>query len=316
MNRIDIIIPAYNAHDTIDKTLQSIANQTIINLLDITIVNDCSDYDYSEFVNKYSNIINIREIKTNFNIGSGGARSFGIDNTNNPLITFIDADDEYTSIGSLAVLLQEYELNSNTSVVIANFLQEMYNKTIVEIKNDYISDCAKLYSRSFLNKYNIRHTIGIVYLENFLFNFKILLHYNSNNNIINLDKAIYKYNFNSNSSRKIIKQPELLFDSYKKIINEIIHLLQEIPKEDKKYKYFGSIIMILMFIYYDKYLEFELGNINVNNLFYLYYSSIFANINVSDSYLKKIYNKLSKLFKMDKSFNEFNIFIYRIKTHN
>ena len=40
-NRIDVIIPAYKAHGTILRTLSSIAEQTILSDVDVTIVNDC-----------------------------------------------------------------------------------------------------------------------------------------------------------------------------------------------------------------------------------------------------------------------------------
>ena len=39
--KIDVIIPAYNAQSTIDKTVASIAIQNISDELVVTIVNDC-----------------------------------------------------------------------------------------------------------------------------------------------------------------------------------------------------------------------------------------------------------------------------------
>ena len=52
---IDIIIPAYNAHDTIEKSLLSILIQSEINNINVYIVNDCSKNDYSYFIKKYMN---------------------------------------------------------------------------------------------------------------------------------------------------------------------------------------------------------------------------------------------------------------------
>ena len=60
--QIDIIIPAYNAHNTIEQTLRSIASQTISNLCRVTIVNDCSNENYSEIINKFIKLLDIREI--------------------------------------------------------------------------------------------------------------------------------------------------------------------------------------------------------------------------------------------------------------
>lgn len=92
---IDIIIPAYNAHNTIGKTLSSIATQNIADKIKVTIVNDCSDKDYSEFVNSFSILLDIEEIKLEKNVGCGLARQTGVDVTNSKYIMFIDADDMY-----------------------------------------------------------------------------------------------------------------------------------------------------------------------------------------------------------------------------
>ena len=57
-NDITIIIPAYNAKDTINSTLESIKNQKLSKSFEVIIANDCSDYTYDEFINMYSNYYN------------------------------------------------------------------------------------------------------------------------------------------------------------------------------------------------------------------------------------------------------------------
>ena len=59
---IDVIIPAYNSFDTIDRTLSSIALQTIVDDINVYIVNDGSDHDYREYINFYSRFMNITEL--------------------------------------------------------------------------------------------------------------------------------------------------------------------------------------------------------------------------------------------------------------
>lgn len=75
---IDIIIPAYNAHKTIGKTLCSIMLQSRRDLVNVYIVNDCSSTDYQEFVKKYQKYFNIGELNIPQNIGPGGARNYGM----------------------------------------------------------------------------------------------------------------------------------------------------------------------------------------------------------------------------------------------
>ena len=67
MNRIDIIIPIYNQRDYLFTCLSSIAIQSIVDLCDITIINDASDEDYSDIINFFSKYLSIVEIKINNN---------------------------------------------------------------------------------------------------------------------------------------------------------------------------------------------------------------------------------------------------------
>ena len=60
---IDIIIPAYNSHNTIEQTLFSIAYQDMAKDVNVYIVDDCSKKSYNEIVKFFSNFINIKELK-------------------------------------------------------------------------------------------------------------------------------------------------------------------------------------------------------------------------------------------------------------
>ena len=57
---IDIIIPAYNAHNTIEKTLLSIVMQNICDKVKVYIVNDNSEQNYSLIIKKFENFLNIK----------------------------------------------------------------------------------------------------------------------------------------------------------------------------------------------------------------------------------------------------------------
>ena len=59
---IDVIIPAYNSYETIDRTLSSLALQDFIKNINVYIVNDGSKYGYEEYVKFYSKFMNIREL--------------------------------------------------------------------------------------------------------------------------------------------------------------------------------------------------------------------------------------------------------------
>ena len=90
---LDIIIPCYNARDTIERTLLSIAIQKYTKGLNVYLINDCSDYNYFEYVEFFKNYFNIIEIDLQKNVGPGSARQIGIESSKSKYIMFIDSDD-------------------------------------------------------------------------------------------------------------------------------------------------------------------------------------------------------------------------------
>ncbi len=151
--RIDVVIPAYKAQDTILRTLSSIAEQEILSDLDITIVNDTDGIGYKPFVDMFSPFMNIKEITMPENAGPGEARQFGIDHTNNPLITFIDADDTFSGRFALKILRLNI-IDPKISCVFSNFLEDQLN-AYIQHPNDSVWMFGKLYKRDFINKYKI-----------------------------------------------------------------------------------------------------------------------------------------------------------------
>lgn len=154
---IDVIIPAYNSQDTIIRTLSSIAMQLNRDELKVTIVND-GGKDYKEIVEIFKPLIDVREIGYEENRGPGYARQFGIDNTKEDFITFIDADDtfyESTSIGLLAKPIKD----TSAKFVISPFIQlgkEVGQQAPVNANLVWVF--GHIYRRSFLNAHNIRFT--------------------------------------------------------------------------------------------------------------------------------------------------------------
>ena len=59
---LNIIIPAYNAKETLDKTLMSLCLQRTKYKFDVLVVNDKSDYNYKNIINKYNNYLNMQMI--------------------------------------------------------------------------------------------------------------------------------------------------------------------------------------------------------------------------------------------------------------
>ena len=156
-SKIDIIIPAYKAQSTILRTLSSIACQSILNDLEITIVNDCCpNGNYEKYVKMFSSYMKIREIKMPKNGGPGLARQYGIDNTHNQYFTCIDADDTFAGTLALETLRAGILLNPAIQCCVGTFAELHENLQIIPHQNDMIWMFGKLYKRDFVKKYNIR----------------------------------------------------------------------------------------------------------------------------------------------------------------
>ena len=51
--KIDIIVPCFKAHKTLPRLLGSIISQTIVEDLEVTLVNDGTDEDYQDIIKKF-----------------------------------------------------------------------------------------------------------------------------------------------------------------------------------------------------------------------------------------------------------------------
>ena len=147
---IDVIIPAYNAHETIERILYSIAYQRNSEDLNVYIINDNSIKDYSKEIDFFKDFINIKELKLNENKGPGYARQYGLDQSNSEYVVFIDSDDMFIDIYSLETLLKNIK---NNDIICGNVYYENYDNTIVTISNDFSFQLhGKLYKRKYVDE--------------------------------------------------------------------------------------------------------------------------------------------------------------------
>jgi len=191
---IDIIIPAYNAHNTIKRTLLSISKQKNIDNIKTYIVNDGSKNDYNSEIEPFSEIMDITELKLKKNSGPGVARQYGIDNSDSEFIIFIDSDDILASETSIKILYDNIE-NSNYDVIKSTFLEQLNDDSLIEHKDDMIWLHGKIFRRDFINKNNIRFNNTYSNEDNG-FN-KLFFLFGANIKTINEVTYIWLYNENS-----------------------------------------------------------------------------------------------------------------------
>lgn|GEM_PF-271466 len=96
---ISVIIPVFNASQTIERSLESIENQTYKNF-EVILVDDGSTDDSSEIITRYiatrgSSSNTSYQLLHQANKGVSAARNLGLRNATGSLVALLDADDEW-----------------------------------------------------------------------------------------------------------------------------------------------------------------------------------------------------------------------------
>ena len=156
---VSIILPCYNAHNTLKRTLSSIAMQENIDEIETIIVDDRSNYPeaYDKIAKQFSHMMKIRVIHMDKNGGPGTARQVGFDHSNGQYIMWMDADDTLVSADTIKTLKIVMD-QKNMDCVYGRFLEENEDGSIYPHEVHMVWMFGKLYRRSFLERYNIRFT--------------------------------------------------------------------------------------------------------------------------------------------------------------
>lgn len=188
MEKVTIIIPAYNAQKYIERCLKSVCEQTYPNL-EIIIINDGSTDKTGEICRKWKKKSNdkICLLEKN-NGGVSQARNKGIEKASGTFVMFLDADDylEKDAVENLMKHCQDAEwiIGNYWITDIARkcsgiheqyFLEECHRGNrdelpeLCEFRNfNYV--WAKLYRMEVICKYNLRFDEERSYGEDLLFN--------------------------------------------------------------------------------------------------------------------------------------------------
>lgn len=94
---VSVIIPVYNAKDTIERAVESVIKQTVLPQ-EIILIDDCSTDKLTikclkNLKDKYENIIDFKLILCTENKGPGTARNIGWNIAKSKYIAFLDSDD-------------------------------------------------------------------------------------------------------------------------------------------------------------------------------------------------------------------------------
>ncbi len=267
MNKISIIIPAYNSEKTIEKSILS-ALSSSYEKLEILVVNDGSSDGTADLVKRISNSDARVKLISKENGGVSSARNKGLDLASGDIIMFLDADDTYAfefcekvvscyaNCQSDLVFAGYREIfNDKAKNVICPFEQEISGKANIRQKiiidhyqsglNGYIGAvwcCA--FRADLIRQNNIRFHEKIHHGEDKLFLIQYLTYCERINNIGGL---MYNYMLGDSSVTKkysptIEQNNRMLGEAFEKIYSDISY----IPSEETKGKNAVSAVFSLL----------------------------------------------------------------------
>lgn len=192
-----IIVPVYNTGDAISSCIESVLNQTYSNF-ELIIIDDGSSDKTPFIIDKYaSKDCRIKAVHIS-NGGVSNARNVGLDMALGEYVMFIDSDDwiekdyleqienrldDHSDIYILGIT-QDFQFDdgtlSHSKVQVSPIHQIIKSENIaanfgyLKLTVNLASACLKTYSRSMLQKYNIRFDSRMIILEDYCFVLKCL----------------------------------------------------------------------------------------------------------------------------------------------
>lgn len=280
---IAVIMPVYNAHDTIQTTLHSIYMQRHEDFNVYAVVDGEQEGSY-DYLKTYFPKLNIMYLKENG--GSGVARQHGIDNTTEPYLSFIDSDDTFLSSMSLYYQKQPFA-DEKIAIVSSSFLKELKDKSLKLQNKDMVWMHGKMYRRSFIDKYQIRFNLTRIN-EDVGFNTQCQCFANADEMIYMSQDVTHMWQWRDNS---IVRKNggEVTFttsiDGY--VINKIYAFEQVLAqKQDDSVQYFMLGAMTHLFKrYLDARITAPKQVRHINKWARKYYMEVYAKID--KDYLKK-----------------------------
>lgn len=304
---IDVIIPAYNVSSYIlSRCLSSIYEQNVYEEVKVTIVDDASTMqDYSEVIKKFVGL-NIKIINMNKNGGPGDARQKGLDSTNSPFVTFIDADDTFN--GSFALMnMRKPLLDNNVNIMVSSVFVEVHgemNDTSIFLphQQDLVWMFGKMYRREFIERYNIHFLQGSRANEDNGFNTFIRLCASEQEQVCFIADMTYFWHENQDSITRA-NNCEYSYgggerNSFYGYTDNMIFAITEAKKHKPYNGYIMAWSILCMVNLYEYYIECVARSPETaaQNLECCkkYYAEIYHKLDVSDSMLAEHYNEVMK----------------------
>ncbi len=254
MTYFSIILPIHNAEDFINKSLDSIINQSFHDF-EVICVNDGSTDSSLQILSTY-NDPRIRVISQP-NQGLSAARNTGLEIATGKYILFLDADD-WLNFNTCQILYEKTLAEQNADIILFSFklhqndlirsykmpnypdlkaiettTVEFYSNPKIFMDFDFVA-WDKAYKNTFIQQHNLKFEHSIFMAEDRVFSINLFV---KNPNITFLDDTLYNYRLrNDSQSRK----------NYDFILPNMIKAFLHI--EEQEYFYANTIYMQTLII--------------------------------------------------------------------
>ncbi len=212
-NLVSVIMSVYNSENTLEKSIESILNQTYQDI-EFLILDDCSEDNSWKILKKYNNNSNnIRVFKNNENLGLTKSLNILLSKTKGNYIARQDSDDtsDITRIEDQLSFIKKNNINActtrarskQTGKILPKFSYYLPLKFVIKLKNPFIHGTL-LIDKKTLNELN-------GYDESFYYSqdYKLVKDLIINNFKIKIMKdVLYTLNMSNNISTNHIEEQE------------------------------------------------------------------------------------------------------------
>ena len=211
---VSIIVPVYNAQNSLERCLMSIIRQGY-QQWELILVDDGSQDESLAICKRYSNMDSRIQVIHTDNCGVSSARNTGIENAHGEYITFVDADDRIHPD-----FLSEC-LSNKEDLIVTNYIKPSkidslhYKEDHPELifqQRGVRTVWGKVFVRKIIEEHHIRFDTNIRYGEDTIFVLQYCLHIKT---IAYVFQHLYEYE----------KPPYYAFFKYKTTLDEYLNIL-------------------------------------------------------------------------------------------
>ncbi|MDS0526537.1 glycosyltransferase [Clostridium sp. SHJSY1] len=248
--KVSVIIPIYNMSKYLNRSIESVKNQTLKDI-EIILVNDGSTDDSLDICREYEKIDKRIKVIDKSNGGVSSARNAGIETAIGEYIGFVDPDDWIESEMYENMYGQAKELETDVNIcnyrienneqsipIVLDIRKEILNRNEIIYNlianmissNDLNSNaqvimgsvCWLIISKELIDKYKFRFIENINFMEDLIFSIQVLL----KSNKVSLNEGIY-YHYMTNLNSAVSCYREDFIDIEKQVFKIIENILKE-----------------------------------------------------------------------------------------